>query len=157
MRNILRTGDADMTEGKVWQQLLRFSIPTALGLLFQQLYNTVDTLVVGRFVGKTALAAVGSVGSIINMLVGFSAGMSLGASVVISQRYGAHDDKGLHRAVQTTVALTLVLCAAATAAGILLVGPMLRMMQTPEDEDSRTVIHLARERFADRLQDVGIN
>ena len=66
----MRRRDADMTQGVIWKQFVAFSVPMAIGLLFQQLYNTVDTLVVGRFVGKEALAAVGSTGSIINMMVG---------------------------------------------------------------------------------------
>ena len=125
--------DSDMTEGQIWRHLLRFSIPMAIGLLFQQLYNTVDTLVVGRFVGQQAQAAVGSTGAIINTVVGFCAGLATGASVVISQRYGAHDQKGLHRAVHTTIALTFVLSLLATVAGQLIIGPMLRFMQTPDD------------------------
>ena len=76
--------DLDMTEGNIWMHMLRFSIPMAIGLLFQQLYNTVDTLVVGRFVGQQAQAAVGSAGPIINTIVGFCAGLATGASVVIS-------------------------------------------------------------------------
>ena len=73
-----------MTTGSIWRHLISFSIPMAVGLLFQQLYNTVDTYVVGQFVGKTAQAAVGSTGSIINTIVGFCAGLATGASVIIS-------------------------------------------------------------------------
>ena len=80
----LRKADADMTQGVIWKQLLSFSVPMAIGLVFQQLYNTVDTVVVGRFVGKEALAAVGSTGSIVGMLVGFCAGLATGSSVTIS-------------------------------------------------------------------------
>ena len=105
----------------------------AIGLLFQQLYNTVDAVVVGRFVGKEALAAVGSTSSIINMLVGLCAGLATGASVVISQCYGAHNEKQLHDAVHTTIALTFIMCAIVTVLGLLIVEPMLRMMSTPED------------------------
>lgn len=122
-----------MTEGPIWKHLLYFSIPMAIGLLFQQLYNTVDTIVVGQFVGKEALAAVGSTGSIINMLVGLCAGLATGAGVIISQCYGAHDDKRLHDAVHTTIFITFVLCIGATAAGIVIVDPMLEMMSTPAD------------------------
>ena len=86
--------DSDMTRGTTWKHLIRFSIPMAVGLLFQQLYNTVDTVVVGQFVGQEAQAAVGSTGSIINTIVGFCAGLATGASVIISQRYGAHDREG---------------------------------------------------------------
>lgn len=132
-RGFFRHGASDMTEGVIWKQLLQFAVPMMIGLLFQQLYNTVDTIVVGRFVGKEALAAVGSTSSIINMLVGLCAGLATGASVVISQRYGAHDDKGLSDAVHTTILVTFIMCALATAAGILLVKPMLRLMATPAD------------------------
>ena len=125
--------DLDMTEGNIWKHMLRFSIPMAIGLLFQQLYNTVDTLVVGQFVGQQAQAAVGSTGPIINTIVGFCAGLATGASVVISQRYGAHDDEGLSKAVHTTVALTFIVSVAATVLGRLIIGPMLQFMQTPED------------------------
>ena len=136
--------DADMTEGNIWLHLIRFAVPMAIGLLFQQLYNTVDTLVVGRFVGKEAQAAVGSTGPIINTLVGFCAGLATGASVVISQRYGAHDDEGLSKAVHTTVALTILLSVIATGIGQLIIAPMLRFMQTPEDvfADSGTYLSI---------------
>ena len=105
-----------MTQGSIWRQLIGFAIPMAVGLLFQQLYNTVDTIVVGQFVGKEALAAVGSTSSIINMLVGLSAGLSTGASVVISQCYGARDHKALHDAVHTTLSATFIM----SVAGMLL-------------------------------------
>ncbi len=130
--HVART-DSDMTQGVIWKHLLQFSLPMALGLLFQQLYNTVDTVVVGQFVGKEAQAAVGSTGPIINTIVGFCAGLATGASVIISQRYGAHDQKGLSRAVHTTIALTFILSALATAVGQAIIDPMLRFMQTPEN------------------------
>ena len=105
----------------------------AIGLLFQQLYNTVDTIVVGQFVSTQALAAVGSTSSIINMLVGLSAGLSTGASVIISQCYGAHDHRSLHDAVHTTITATFVMSVLCTFLGILIVEPMLAMMSTPPD------------------------
>ena len=132
MARAIRT-DSDMTEGSIWRHLISFAIPMAIGLLFQQLYNTVDTLVVGNFVSKEAQAAVGSTGSIINTVVGFCAGLATGASVVISQRYGAHDNEGLSRAVHTTIAVTFILSLISTAAGLLIIDPMLRFMQTPQD------------------------
>ena len=125
--------DSDMTEGNIWLHMIRFSVPMAIGLLFQQLYNTVDTLVVGQFVGKQAQAAVGSTGPIINTVVGFCAGLATGAYVVISQRYGAHDREGLSKAVHTTVALTFLMSLVATVIGQIIIGPMLRFMQTPDD------------------------
>ncbi len=122
-----------MTEGTIWRHLLSFAIPMSLGLLFQQMYNTVDAVVVGRFVGKTALAAVGSTGSILNMLVGFCTGLSAGAGVVISQRYGAHDEKGLSDAVHTAISVTLILSVIAAVLGVSIVTPMLHMMDMPAD------------------------
>lgn len=122
-----------MTQGSIIGQLIGFAIPMMLGLLFQQFYNTVDTIVVGRFVGKEALAAVGSVGNVMNMLVGFSAGLFNGAGVIISQRYGAHDHQKLHTAVHTTLTIALIFCVVFTILGILLVDPMLHLMATPDD------------------------
>jgi putative MATE family efflux protein len=132
-QKLLRKTDADMTHGVIWKQLLEFSIPMAIGLVFQQLYNTVDTIVVGRFVGKEALAAVGSMSSIINMLVGFCAGLATGASVVVAQCYGAHDYEKLHDAVHTTIVITFVLCLIMTGLGLLIVDVSLGMMGTPAD------------------------
>jgi len=128
-----KRGDADMTQGVVWRQILEFAVPMTIGLIFQQLYNTVDTIVVGQFVGKEALAAVGSTGAIINMLVSLSSGLSTGATVVISQAYGSHNQQRLHNAVQTTMVVTFLVGIFATFAGIFLVSPMLRFMDTPED------------------------
>ncbi|MBO4885428.1 MAG: MATE family efflux transporter [Clostridia bacterium] len=125
--------DSDMTQGSIWRHLLQFSIPMAIGLLFQQLYNTVDTVVVGQFVGQQAQAAVGSTGPVINTVVGFCAGLATGASVVISQRYGAHDQAGLGKAVHTTITVTFLLSLVATLIGQVIIDPMLRFMKTPDD------------------------
>ena len=122
-----------MTQGNIWRHLLSFSLPMMLGLLFQQLYNTVDTVVVGHFVGQQAQAAVGSTGPIINTIVGFCAGLATGASVVISQRYGAHDREALGKAVHTAIAVTFIMSLIATFCGQLIIDPMLRFMQTPDD------------------------
>ena len=83
----------DMTQGSIWKLLLSFALPLLTGQVFQQLYSTVDSIVVGRFVGKEALAAIGSTGSLINSLIGFFTGLSTGAGVVISQAFGAKDEK----------------------------------------------------------------
>lgn len=98
-----------MTQGSIWKQLLLFSLPLMAGNLFQQLYNTVDSIVVGNFVGKEALAAVGSVGPIINSLIGFFMGLSTGAGVIISQYYGAKTDEKVSRTVSTTLVMTFSL------------------------------------------------
>lgn len=137
-----RHGDADMTQGVIWKQIVGFAVPMAVGLLFQQLYNTVDAIVVGRFVGMEALAAVGSTSNIINMIVGFFAGLSTGASVVISQCYGAHDYKKLQDAVHTTISLTFAMSVLATVLGVLIVPSMLTMMATPADVLDEATVYL---------------
>lgn len=125
--------DQSMTEGSIFGHLLRFSLPLLLGNFCQQLYNTVDSIVVGNFVGKEALAAVGTVNPIINTLIGLFLGLSTGVSVVIAQAYGARDAVGVRRAVQTSVLLIFVLSVISTVVGVATVGPMLRLMQAPED------------------------
>lgn len=122
-----------MTDGSIFRHILQFAIPMAIGLMFQQLYNAVDSVVVGQYVGKQALAAVGSTGNIINMLVGLCNGLSVGAGVIISQRFGAKDYDNLREAVHTTLSVTLILGMIATTVGMLIVDPMLRMMETPDD------------------------
>ena len=122
-----------MTRGPILKQLLLFAVPLLFGNIFQMLYNTVDSIVVGNFVGKEALAAVGSTTMIINMLVFFFNGFSVGAGVVIGQRFGAKEEKELHTAVETTMALTFAFCVLFTIIGMSYVRPMLYLMATPED------------------------
>ncbi|MBQ8953165.1 MAG: MATE family efflux transporter [Clostridia bacterium] len=122
-----------MTEGSIVRQMLLFSLPLMLGNIFQMLYNTVDSVVVGQYVGKEALAAVNSTTIIVNMLVFFFNGFSVGAGVVIARHFGARDHQRLHDAIETTMAMTFVFCAAFTAIGVAGVKPMLRMMSTPDD------------------------
>ena len=132
---------ADMTQGVIWRQMLLFFLPIMLGTFFQQLYNTVDAMVVGRFVGKEALAAVGgSASTLINLLVGFFVGLSSGATVIISQYYGAHDDQKMSRSVHTAIALSLVGGVIMMVLGIVFARPMLIMLNTPPEtlEDSVT-------------------
>ena len=125
--------DTDMTEGVIWKQLLWFALPLMVGNVFQQFYNTVDSIVVGNFVGKEALAAVGSVGSIINSIIGFFGGLATGASVVIAQSYGAKNDGKVSIAVHTTFCMTLVLCVVFTIVGISATPFLLRFMSMPDD------------------------
>ena len=132
----------DMTQGSIGKQILLFSLPLMLGNVFQMLYNTVDSIVVGQFVGKEALAAVGSTTMIVNMLVFFFNGFSVGAGVVIGQAFGARDEKNLHTAIETTVAMTFLLCGVFTAIGVAGVRPMLRFMSTPEDVMKDAVTYL---------------
>jgi len=132
----------DMTRGSIIRQIVLFALPLMLGNIFQMMYNTVDSIVVGNFVGKEALAAVGSTTMIVNMLVFFFNGFSVGAGVVIAQHFGARDPERLHSAVETTVAVTFVMCALFTGIGVAGVRPMLRLMSTPDDvfEDSVTYL-----------------
>ena len=132
----------DMTRGSIIGQIIMFSLPLMLGNIFQMMYNTVDSVVVGNFVGKEALAAVGSTTMIVNMLVFFFNGFSVGAGVVIAQHFGARDMDRLHSAVETTMAVTFVLCALFTAIGVFSVRPMLRLMSTPEDVFEDAVTYL---------------
>lgn len=125
--------DTDMTQGSISKLLFAFAVPLMLGNLFQQLYNTVDSLIVGNFVSKQALAAVGCTGPIINTLIGLFSGLAAGASVVISQYYGAKDEEKLGKAVHTTVMLTLVTCVVLTVVGVWATPLMLELMDTPSD------------------------
>ena len=137
-----RSATRDMTGGSIVRQIVLFALPLMLGNVFQMLYNTVDSIVVGNFVGKEALAAVGSTSMIVNMLVFFFNGFSVGAGVVIAQHFGARDMDRLHTAVETTMCMTFVLCAAFTAIGIFSVRPMLRLMSTPDDVFEDAVTYL---------------
>lgn len=132
-----------MTEGVIWKQLLLFFFPIVLGTFFQQLYNTADAIIVGKFVGKEALAAVGgTTGTLINLLVGFFVGLSSGASVIISQFFGARRPDDVSRAVHTTMALALASGAALTVLGIWSSRVVLVMMGTPEDVLGHAVTYI---------------
>lgn len=123
-----------ITEGVIWKQLLIFFFPILFGTFFQQLYNTVDAVIVGRFVGKEALAAVGgSTGTLINLLVGFFVGLSSGATVIISQFYGGGREKRVSEAVHTAIAFSLACGIGLMVVGIVFSPFALRAMGTPED------------------------
>lgn len=131
-----------MTAGSISKRMIFFALPLLLGNLFQQMYNTVDSLIVGNFLGSSALAAVSSSGSLIFMLIGFLSGISSGAGVIVSRYFGAEDAKGVHRAVHTTVAFGLVAGALMTVAGVLLSPQILRWMGTPESVMPESVTYL---------------
>lgn len=124
-----RTG-GDITQGVIWKQLLAFFFPLWFGTFFQQLYNTVDTLVVGRFVGKTALAAVGSTGTVVALIVGIFTGLASGAVVFIAQHYGARDAQRVGQGVHTAMLLGVIIGAVFMAAGFFLTPWILRTMDT---------------------------
>ncbi|MBQ1520082.1 MAG: hypothetical protein IIZ56_01255 [Clostridia bacterium] len=129
--SLLSKKDVDMTEGRIAPLLINFAVPLLLGNILQQLYNTVDTWVVGNYVSDSAFSAVGNVGPIINLLIGFFMGLSTGAGVVISQYYGAKQEDKVSETVHTAVALTLILGALFTAIGIIMVPTMLGFMRIP--------------------------
>jgi putative MATE family efflux protein len=138
----IRKTEVDMTEGSTIRLLIGFAIPLLLGNLFQQLYNTVDTWVVGNFVGKTAFSAVGTLAPVINMLIGLSVGFSNGASVVISQAFGAHDLEKVRKSTHTFVAVMLIMCVVLTVVGLALTPLMLKLIGSPEEVAKEQTIYL---------------
>lgn len=131
-----------MTSGNILGQLVWFALPLILGNVFQLLYNTVDTYVVGNYVGKEALAAVGSTSMIVNMVVFFFNGLSIGAGVVLSRYFGARHMEKLHDAIETTMTMTFILCIFFTILGTAFVEPMLVFMSTPEDVIPEATVYL---------------
>lgn len=123
----------DMTQGNITHHIISFALPLLIGNIFQQLYNTVDTWVVGNFVSNEAFSAVGTVGPIINMLIGFFMGLSSGAGVVISQYYGARHEEDVEKTVHTAILMTLVLGVVFTFLGLGMIPYMLQLMKTPAD------------------------
>ena len=120
-----------MTEGTIWKKIIFFALPLFLGNLFQQLYNTADSLIVGNFLGSNALAAVSSSGNLIFLMVGFFNGIAIGAGVVIARYFGARDIDNMQRAIHTTVAFGLVSSLILTVLGVLLAPQILIWMDTP--------------------------
>ncbi len=133
----------DLTQGPVTRKLLGFFFPIWIGLLFQQLYNTADAFIVGKFVGDSALAAVGgSASSIINLVIGFFTGLNSGATVLISQKYGARDYPALRRVLNTAVVFSIGVGLAITVAGDLAAPAFLRFLQNPADIMDDSVMYL---------------
>lgn len=132
-----------ITEGTIWKQLLIFFFPILLGTFFQQIYNTADAMVVGRFVGKEALACVGgSTAQIINLIVGFFVGLSSGATVVLAQYYGAKDENNVSRAMHTAAAFAIMGGLIITVLGIILTPQMLALLNTPENLMEGSALYL---------------
>jgi Na+-driven multidrug efflux pump len=123
-----RKHDVDMTQGNIIMHLITFALPLLLGNLFQQLYNMVDTWVLGNFASTEAYSAVGTVTPVCNMLIGFFMGLSAGAGVVISQHYGAGQHEKVQQAVHTAIAMTLCLGVLFTAIGICMTPHVLKLM-----------------------------
>ena len=122
-----------MTEGSIVKSLLLFALPLIFGNLLQQLYNTADSIIVGNFVGANALAAVGSSGSPIYLLIGFSQGLAVGAGVVVSQFLGAKDHREAQEAVHTSLAIAVIMGLLLTVGGIACGRALLVAMNTPAE------------------------
>ena len=134
-----------ISEGVIWKQLLIFFFPIVIGTFFQQIYNTADSIVVGRFVGKEALAAVGgSVNQIVNLVVEVFVGLTSGASVIVAQFYGAKDKKNLNKTLHTSYAFGIVTGFVVAVVGLLVTNTVLELMKTPQElmADSRLYLHI---------------
>ena len=132
----------DMTEGPLTTKIIKFTIPVMLTGILQLLFNTADVIVVGRFTGKTALAAVGSTGSLINLLVSLFMGLSIGTNVLVARYQGAKDDKAVSETVHTSIALGIVGGLILLIIGVVATRPLLEMMATPEDVIDQSTLYM---------------
>ena len=123
----------DMTVGKPMKMILDFTIPVFIGNVFQQFYNMADTIIVGRFVGANALAAVGSSGTVMFLIIGFAQGITAGFTILTSQRYGAKDEKAVRASVANGILLSVLVTILITVVGLSTMKPLLLLMNTPED------------------------
>ena len=131
-----------MTEGCIWKKIVRFALPICWGNLFQQLYNIVDSVVVGNYVGRDALAAISSTGSLIFLLVGFFGGIFMGAGVVISKYFGANKKESVQKAIHTSIAFAIISGIILTIVGTLLTPQILRLMGTPDSVFSNATLYV---------------
>ena len=134
--------DTLLTEGSIHKKIILFAIPIFIGQLFQQLYNTVDSLIVGNFVSHSALAAVTSTGTLVFLLIGFFFGFSIGAGVIIAREIGAQDAEKTSRAVHTAVAMGLFFSVVITVLGTAFSPALLRLIGTPEDVFEQASLYL---------------
>ena len=132
----------DMTEGPLTTKIIKFTIPVMLSGILQLLFNTADVIVVGRFTGKTALAAVGSTGSLINLLVSLFIGLSIGTNVLVARYQGAKDDKSVSETVHTSIALGIVGGLILLIVGVVATRPLLEMMATPDDVIDQSTLYM---------------
>ena len=131
----------DLTKGPIGKQILQFTVPLLLGNIFQQFYNAADTVIVGKFVGREALAAVGSSGALINLLVSILMGVAVGAGVVVSRYYGAKQYTEMRATIHTTIAFGLIAGAVMSVLGVAITPVILRWMQTPESVMASSVLY----------------
>ena len=125
-------GQVDMTEGQPWKKIATFTVPMLIGNVAQQLYNTVDSIVVGRYVGDNALAAVGSASPIFNLLLVLFVGIAMGAGIMVSQYFGSRDRENLSKTIGSSITLTAVASILLMIVGTLAIRPVLVLLDTPE-------------------------
>lgn len=125
-------GQVDMTEGRPWEKIVVFTVPMLIGNIAQQLYNTVDSIVVGKYEGDNALAAVGSASPVFNLLLVLFVGISMGAGIMVSQYYGSRDRENLSKTIGSTITLTAVASLLLMVVGSLSIRPLLMLLDTPE-------------------------
>ena len=122
----------DLTEGPPWKRIVEFSIPMLIGNVAQQFYNTADSIIVGRYIGDNALAAVGSAGPILNLLLVLFVGIAVGAGIMVSQYFGAKDRENLSRTIGNCITLTAITSLIIMVVGPLVTRPLLELLNTPE-------------------------
>lgn len=122
----------DMTVGKPWEKIVAFTIPMLIGNIAQQLYNTVDSIVVGKYVGDNALAAVGSASPMLNLLLVLFVGISMGASIMVSQYFGSKDRENLSRTIGSSITLTAAASLFLMVFCSMIIRPVLHMLNTPD-------------------------
>ena len=142
MAEIQKSYRMDMTEGPLTSKIIQFTIPVMLSAILQLLFNTADVIVVGRFSGKTALAAVGSTGALINMLVSLFMGLSIGTNVLVARYQGAKNEKSVSETVHTSIALGVVGGIILLVAGLFAARPLLELMATPEDVIDQSTLYM---------------
>ena len=125
-------GKVDMTQGRPWEKIVIFTIPMLIGNIAQQLYNTVDSIVVGKYEGDNALAAVGSAGPVFNLLLVLFVGISMGASIMVSQYFGSRDRANLSKTIGSTITLTAAASVLLMVVGVLTIRPLLVLLDTPD-------------------------
>ena len=138
-----KTTDVDMTEGSIIRHLIMFAIPLLIGNLFQMMYNMVDTWVVGRFVSDAAFSAVGTLGSVTNLMIGFFMGLTSGAGVVIARLFGAKQYDRVKSAVNTSIIMTVALCVLFTVIGLVMIPLFMQMLDMPDEVRPEAVIYLS--------------
>ena len=138
-----RSVDVDMTDGGIAKHLITFAIPLLIGNLFQMMYNMVDTWVVGQFVSDAAFSAVGTLGSVTNLMIGFFIGLSSGAGVVISRFFGAKQYDRVKDTVNTSIVLTIALCILFTVLGLALIPVFMIMLDMPSEVRTEAVTYLS--------------